>query len=138
MAGRDRLQETLPIKAPIIGQREPSTPMLRRQMAKPCSHTIPEYLGAATIFAIAHQGRDQRIRAKRHKPPELFYDGRRLEALRLLESLIRKLNPIWDEMVLAFGGLAWSSMRPAVGRSGTAGKDVFAARRLLDKAWKAR
>ena len=78
------------------------------------------------------QGAD--YRAHRQKALELFQQGKRLEALPLLESLV-KSNPQDDEILVA---LAASLVDRAATLSdeAAAANDRFRARDLLDQAWK--
>ena len=84
--------------------------------------------------SLAAQGNPDAVYlAKRQKAAELFAQGKRLEALPLLEDLIRT-NPRDDEMLVA---LAASLVDHAatVPDEEAAGKERFRARELLDKAW---
>jgi tetratricopeptide (TPR) repeat protein len=78
------------------------------------------------------QGAD--YRTQRQNALELFQQGKRLEALPLLESLVQS-NPQDDEMLVA---LAASLVDRAATLSdeAAAAKDRFRARDLLDQAWK--
>lgn len=73
-------------------------------------------------------------RAERQKASDLFEQGKRLEALPLLEDLVRS-NPKDDEMLVA---LAASLVDHAATLSDqeTAGKERLRARDLLDQAWR--
>ena len=77
---------------------------------------------------------DASYQAKRQKAVELFSQGKRLEALPLLEELV-KTNPRDDEMLVA---LAASLVDHAATLTdpAAAGKERFRARDLLDQAWK--
>jgi tetratricopeptide (TPR) repeat protein len=81
---------------------------------------------------MASQGTD--YRAQRQKALELFQQGKRLETLPLLESLV-KSNPQDDEILVA---LAASLVDRAATLSdeAAAANDRFRARDLLDQAWK--
>jgi len=72
--------------------------------------------------------------AQRQKASDLFQQGKRLEALPLLEALVRS-NPKDDVMLVA---LAASLVDHAATLSDqeAAGKERFRARELLDQAWK--
>jgi Flp pilus assembly protein TadD len=87
----------------------------------------------AAIFSQTSQ-ESADYKAKRQKAAELFNQGRRLEALPLLEELVRS-NPKDDEMLVA---LAASLVDHAATLSDqdAAGKERLRARDLLDQAWK--
>jgi tetratricopeptide (TPR) repeat protein len=81
----------------------------------------------------AQAGRDAAYRAKRQTAVELFEQGKPLEALPLLEELVRA-DPRDDAMLVA---LAASLIDHAASLTDqeAAGKERLRARDLLDKAW---
>jgi tetratricopeptide (TPR) repeat protein len=83
--------------------------------------------------SIASQGLDTANRAKQEKATELFAQGQRLEALPLLEEVV-KANPKDDAMLVA---LAASLVDHAatLANQEVAGKERLRARGLLDQAW---
>ncbi len=88
----------------------------------------------AAPCAIAQSSRNSAYEAKRHKAAELFYEGKRLEALPLLEELVQT-NPKDDEMVVALAACLVEHAATVADQE-TAGKERLRARELLDKAWK--
>lgn len=82
---------------------------------------------------LAQTGADVAFLSKRQKATELFNQGKRLEALPLLEELVNA-NPRDDEMLVA---LAASLVEHAATLQDeeVAGKERLRARDLLDKAW---
>ncbi len=82
---------------------------------------------------IAQASLDTDYQAKRQKAADLFNQGKRLEALPLLEELVQ-INPKDDEMLVA---LAASLVDHAatLADEHAAGKERLRARDLLDKAW---
>ena len=82
---------------------------------------------------IAQAGPDSDYQAKRQKAAGLFNQGKRLEALPLLEELAQ-INPRDDEMLVA---LAASLVDHAatLPNEDAAGKERLRARDLLDQAW---
>lgn len=89
-------------------------------------------LGAAPCL-MAQTGPDAGYQVKRQKAAELFDQGKRLEALPLLEELVRT-NPKDDAMLVA---LAASLVDHAatLADEKAAGQERLRARDLLDKAW---
>jgi len=83
--------------------------------------------------AIAQAGLDTDYQAKRQTAAELFNQGKRLEALPLLEELVQT-NPKDHEMLVA---LAASLVDHAatLADDQVAGKERLRARNLLDQAW---
>ena len=81
----------------------------------------------------AQAGADTAYQVKRQKAGELFSQGKRLEAVPLLEELVRA-DPKDDEMLVALAAClvehAATLTDPAV-----AGKERLRARDLLDQAW---
>jgi tetratricopeptide (TPR) repeat protein len=71
--------------------------------------------------------------ARRHKAAELFYQGKRLEALPLLEELT-ETNAKDDEMLVALAACLVEHAA-TVNDQEAAGKERLRARELLDKAW---
>src|SRR6266478_7635711 len=111
---------------------EPSTPMRRGRWL---SLVLILFLSlCAAPCAIAQSSRDSAYEAKRHKAAELFYEGKRLEALPLLEELVQT-NPKDDEMVVALAACLVEHAATVADQE-TAGKERLRARELLDKAWK--
>lgn len=90
-------------------------------------------LCSAASCISAQSNADAPYQAKRQKAAELFNAGKRLEALPLLEELV-KTNPKDDEILVA---LAASLVDHAATLSDqeAAGKERLRARDLLDKAW---
>lgn len=83
--------------------------------------------------SIASQLSDTAYQAKRQRVTELFAQGKRLEALPLLEELV-KANPKDDDTLVA---LAASLVDHAatLANQEAAGKERLRARAFLDKAW---
>jgi len=82
---------------------------------------------------MAQSSSDSAYQAKRQKAADLFNQGKGLEALPLLEEVV-KANPRDDEMLVA---LAASLVEHAatLNDQQAAGKERLRARDLLDKAW---
>lgn len=84
------------------------------------------------IIAQASQP-DPAYRARRQKASELFDQGKRLEALPLLEELVRA-NPKDDEMLVALAACLVEHAATLTNQE-AAGKERLRARDLLDEAW---
>jgi hypothetical protein len=88
----------------------------------------------ATLSTLAAQaGADASYRAKRQKAVELFAQGKRLEALPLLEEPA-KTNPKDDEMLVDLAASLLDHAATLTNRE-AAGGERIRARDLLDKAW---
>jgi thioredoxin-like negative regulator of GroEL len=87
----------------------------------------------AASSIVAQAGPETAYQAERQKADDLFSEGKRLEALPLLEELV-KTHPKDDQMVVA---LAACLVEHAATLSDeqAAGKERLRARDLLDKAW---
>jgi tetratricopeptide (TPR) repeat protein len=72
--------------------------------------------------------------AERQKASELFNQGRRLEALPLLEELARA-NPNDDQMLVALAACLVEHAA-TLGNQSAAGRERLRARDILDQAWK--
>jgi tetratricopeptide (TPR) repeat protein len=89
-----------------------------------------------TVWAassIASQVSDTAYRAKQEKATELFAEGKRLEALPLLEELV-KANPRDDATLVALAASLVDHAATQADRE-VAGKERLRARDLLDQAW---
>lgn len=86
---------------------------------------------ASSIWAQA--GEDAAYRAKRQEADALFSQGQRLEALPLLEELV-KVNPRDDQMLVALAACLVEHAA-TLNDEEAAGKERLRARDLLDKAW---
>jgi len=84
-------------------------------------------------WMIAQAGPDTAYQAKRQKAAEVFSQGKRLEALPLLEELV-KANPKDDEMLVALAACLVEHAATLTDQE-AAGKERLRARDLLDKAW---
>lgn len=82
---------------------------------------------------IAQASPDTVYQAKRQKAAELFDQGKRLEALPLLEELVRA-NPKDDQMLVALAACLIDHAATLTDQA-AAGKERLRARDLLDKAW---
>jgi Tfp pilus assembly protein PilF len=78
-------------------------------------------------------GPDAAYQAKRQKAADLFNQGKRLEALPLLEELV-KANPKDDEMLVALAACLVDHAA-TLNDPQAAGKERLRARDLLDQAW---
>src|SRR5258708_24349630 len=87
----------------------------------------------AAPCAIAQTAPDAGYQAKRQKAAELFEQGKRLEALPLLEELAQT-NPKDDAMVVALAASLVDHAATLTDED-AAGKERLRARDLLDKAW---
>lgn len=85
----------------------------------------PRLIGQATP--------DAAFQARRQKAADLFDQGKRLEALPLLEELI-KTNPKDDQMLVALAACLVDHAATLTD-TGAAGKERIRARDLLDQAW---
>jgi tetratricopeptide (TPR) repeat protein len=83
--------------------------------------------------SIASQGSDTANRAKQEKATELFAQGKRLEALPLLEELVRA-NPKDDAMLVALAASLVDHAATLADQE-AAGQERLRARDLLDRAW---
>jgi hypothetical protein len=82
---------------------------------------------------IAQAGADAAHQATQRKAAELFSQGKRLEALPLLEELV-KANPKDDEMLVALAACLVDHAAALTDQQ-VAGKERLRARDLLDQAW---
>lgn len=82
---------------------------------------------------VAQTRADAAYDAKRQKAENLFREGKRLEALPLLEELV-KTNPEDDAMLVALAACLVDHAATLSDQE-TAGKERLRARDLLDKAW---
>jgi len=82
---------------------------------------------------VAQTGPDAGYRANRQKAAELFDQGKRLEALPLLEELTQT-NPKDDEMLVALAACLVEHAATVTDQE-AAGKERLRAQQLLDKAW---
>jgi tetratricopeptide (TPR) repeat protein len=81
----------------------------------------------------AQAGPDTAYQIKQQKAAELFDQGKRLEALPLLEELV-KANPKDDEMLVALAACLVDHAAILTDQE-AAGKERLRARDLLDQAW---
>ena len=81
----------------------------------------------------AQAGADTAYQVKRQKAGELFSQGKRLEAVPLLEELV-KANPKDDEMLVALAACLVERAATLTDQQ-AAGKERLRARDLLDQAW---
>jgi len=88
----------------------------------------------ATSYLIAQADADTAYQAKRQKAAELFGQGKRLEALPLLEELAIS-NPKDDETLVALAACLVEHAATLTDQE-AAGKERLRARDLLDQAWK--
>src|SRR5258708_35476184 len=88
----------------------------------------------AAPCTIAQIGPEMAYQARRHKAAELFYQGKRLEALPLLEELT-ETNAKDDEMLVALAACLVEHAA-TVNDQEAAGKERLPARELLDKTLK--
>ena len=89
-------------------------------------------LGAVPCI-VTQASPDTAYQAKRLKALELFDQGKRLEALPLLEELV-KANPKDDEMLVALAACLVEHAATLTDQE-AAGKERLRARGLLDQAW---
>jgi tetratricopeptide (TPR) repeat protein len=82
---------------------------------------------------VAQTGADAAYNAKRQQAENLFRQGKRLEALPLLEELV-KTNPKDDAMLVALAACLVDHAATLSDQE-SAGKERLRARDLLDKAW---
>jgi tetratricopeptide (TPR) repeat protein len=82
---------------------------------------------------VAQTGADAAYNAKRQQAEDLFRQGKRLEALPLLEELV-KTNPKDDAMLVALAACLVDHAATLSDQE-SAGKERLRARDLLDKAW---
>lgn len=82
---------------------------------------------------VAQTGADAAYHAKRQRAENFFRQGKRLEALPLLEELV-KTNPKDDEMLVALAACLVDHAATLSDQE-SAGKELLRARDLLDKAW---
>jgi predicted Zn-dependent protease len=87
----------------------------------------------AVPYMVAQASPDTADPAKRKKAAELFDQGKRLEALPLLEELA-KANPKDDEMLVALAACLVDHAATLTDQE-AAGKERLRARDLLDRAW---
>lgn len=83
---------------------------------------------------IAQTAPDAAYQAKRQEAASLFTQGKRLEALPLLEELV-KANPKDDEMLVALAACLVDHAATLTDE-GAAGQERFRARDLLEQAWR--
>lgn len=79
-------------------------------------------------------GGDAAYQAMRQRASDLFNQGKRMEALPLLEELV-KANPKDDQMLVALAACLVDHAA-TLGDQDAAGKERLRARELLDQAWK--
>ena len=91
-------------------------------------------LHGLTVLVIAQAPSDASYQAKRREATELFDQGKRLEALPLLEELVQT-NP-QDDTILVDLAASLVEHATTLADHRAAGKERFRARSLLDKAWK--
>ena len=87
---------------------------------------------AASVL-LAQAASDAAYQVQRQKASELFQQGKRLEALPLLEKLV-KTNPKDDEMLVALAACLVDHAATLTDQE-AAGKERLRARDLLDRAW---
>ena len=98
------------------------------------SHLFLVFLSVcAAPCIVAQTSPDARYRANRQKAAELFDQGKRLEALPLLEELMQT-NPKDDEMLVALAACLVEHAATVTDQE-AAGKERLRAQQLLDKAW---
>ena len=88
----------------------------------------------AASCLMAQTAPDSAYQAKRQKAEQLFNQGKRLEALPLLEELV-KTNPKDDAMLVALAACLVDHAA-TLSDQDAAGKERLRARDLLDRAWK--
>jgi tetratricopeptide (TPR) repeat protein len=106
-------------------------PALRLRNGRGLLLVLPLSVWAAPL--IASQVSDNAYGAKQEKATELFAQGKRLEALPLLEELVQA-NPRDDAMLVALAA-SLVDHAAALANQETAGKERLRARDLLDRAW---
>src|SRR5260370_21565941 len=82
---------------------------------------------------VAQTGADAAYHAKRKRAESFFRQGKRLEALPLLEELVKR-NPKDDAMLVALAACLVDHAATLSDQE-SAGKERLRARDLLDKAW---
>jgi len=87
----------------------------------------------ASIHLVAQTGGDLSYQTKRQKASELFEQGKRLEALPLLEELV-KTNPSDSTMLVVLAACLVEHAATLPDQEG-GGKERLRARELLDRAW---
>jgi tetratricopeptide (TPR) repeat protein len=87
----------------------------------------------ASIGLVAQPGGDLSYQANRQKASELFEQGKRLEALPLLEELV-KTSPNDSAMLVALAACVVEHAATLPDQEG-GGKERLRARELLDRAW---
>src|SRR5215471_2952465 len=87
---------------------------------------------AASVL-LAQAASDAAYQVQRQKASELFQQGKRLEALPLLEDLV-KTNPRDDAMLVALAACLVDHAATLTDQN-AAGRERFRARDLLDQAW---
>ena len=98
------------------------------------SHLFLVFLSVcAAPCIVAQTSPDARYRANRQKAAELFDQGKRLEALPLLEELTQT-SPKDDEMLVALAACLIEHAATVTDQE-AAGKERLRAQQLLDKAW---
>jgi tetratricopeptide (TPR) repeat protein len=90
-------------------------------------------LGVALPIAIAQPNADTSDRAERQKADALFNQGKRLEALPLLEDLVRK-NPSDNELLVELAA-ALVDHAATLTNQDAAAKERFRAKDLVQQAW---
>jgi tetratricopeptide (TPR) repeat protein len=91
------------------------------------------FLSCCAAFCLAQAVPDAAYAAKRQKAADLFKQGKRLEALPLLEEVV-KTNPRDDEMLVALAACLVDHAATLTDAK-AAGQERFRARDLLDQAW---
>jgi tetratricopeptide (TPR) repeat protein len=107
------------------------TPVRARHRRKLIAGLLLSLCAVSSIAAQA--GPDTAYQAKRQQASELFEQGKRLEALPLLEELV-KTNPKDDVMLVALAASLVDHAATLTDQE-AAGKERFQARDLLNKAW---
>jgi tetratricopeptide (TPR) repeat protein len=92
------------------------------------------YILPLAAYVIAQASPDTADAAKRQKALALFDQGKRLEALPLLEALV-KANPRDDELLVALAACLVDHAATLTDQE-AAGKERLRASQLLDQAWK--
>ena len=91
------------------------------------------FCAVAPCLAAQSGAADAAYQAKRQKAVDLFNQGKRLEALPLLEELV-KADPRDDEMIVALAACLVDHAATLTDQQ-AAGQERFRARDLLDQAW---
>lgn len=99
-----------------------------------CRYFLCLVLAVSATYAFPQTGSDAAYQAKRDKALELFSQGKRLQALPLLEELV-KANPRDDEMLVALAACLVNHASTLTDAQ-AAGQERLRARDLLDQARK--